>query len=193
VLRSAEMLGRRQFLYVSGALSLASFLPHRPAQASIARAVSLAELCRDSSQGLFGTALSVESVWEKVGGRRRIVSYTRLRVDERLASAGDGSELVVRTLGGQVGDVGQVVHGEALLLIGERALLFLEDAPEGVLRVTAMAQGHYPVRKDSSGELRLAPSPRLSELSGKGAVGDLVGRRPTDAGDLVRKAFRDAR
>ncbi|MBK8997714.1 MAG: hypothetical protein IPM35_18460 [Myxococcales bacterium] len=186
------MLGRRRFLWAIGAGAAGLWLHGRPARASIARALSLRELVRSSERALVGTALDTESRFESVGGRRRIVTYSRLRVEERLGGPGDESELLVRTLGGKVGDVGQVVHGEALLLLGEPALVFLGPSPEGPLVVTAMAQGHYPIRADKRGERRLSPSPRLAELVGDGAARELAGKRVAEATGLVRKAW-DAR
>lgn len=186
------MLGRRQFLWAFGAAAAGLVLHGRPARASIARAVSLRELVRSSERALVATALAAEGRFESVGGRRRIVTYTRLRVEERLGGPGGLGELLVRTLGGKVGDVGQVVHGEALLLLGEPALMFLAPSPEGPLVVTAMAQGHYPIRADKSGERRLVASPRLAEVVGDGAARELAGRRVAEATGLVRKAW-DAR
>lgn len=160
-------------------------LPRR-AQASIARAVTLKELSADSQISVVGTALDAQSRWETVAGRKRIVTTTRLRVNETIAGSAPGAELLVRTLGGQVGDVGQVVHGEALLLIGEDSVLFLADIGGGEHAVSAMAQGHYPIR----GTLR--PSPRLSELRGVAgsAVQDLVGQSLSEARRRIQGAWR---
>lgn len=54
-------------------------------------------------------------------------------------------ETEVLTWGGRVGDVGQKVHGEAQLTIGEPLVLFLQDAESGLFRVTGMAQGRFSV------------------------------------------------
>jgi hypothetical protein len=42
--------------------------------------------------------------------------------------------------------------------------LFVDLDAEQVWRVTAMAQGHYPLRADSAGISRLVRSPDLPEL-----------------------------
>jgi hypothetical protein len=185
-------LQRRGFLLAS-AVSLLAFSSRR-AFGSVARALSLGELVRSSERALVGAALEAHSRWATVGGRRRIVTETRIRVDRAVAGASDGSELMVQTLGGQVGDVGQVVFGEAFLLVGEAALLFLVPDAEGELHVAGMAQGHYPIRKGSDGSERLVPSPRSPELIGDAsAAKHLVGRGVGDACDIVRKAWRNAR
>jgi hypothetical protein len=182
------MLTRRRALILAGAGALSLVFPRR-AGASVARALSLAELVRQSESVALATALQAESRWETVGRARRIVTYTRLRVDEPFHGAARDSEVLVRTLGGRVGDVGQIVHGEAMLVVGEQAVLFLGLAPDGAVAVAGMSQGHYPVRRDQKGTARLAPSPRLFELvGGDSAVERLSGRTPNEARDLVRKA-----
>jgi hypothetical protein len=185
------MLGRSSFLLVVAATLLA-LLPS-PAQGSIARALALSELVAGSDQVVSGTALEATSRWEQIGGSRRIVTYTRVRVDETLAGASPGPEMMLRTLGGTVGKVGQVVHGEALLLIGESAVLFTGPAPDGVPAVVGMSQGHFPLRADKGGVRRLSPSPRGFELYGKaGALAELNGKSLDDARSRIRRAW-DAR
>jgi hypothetical protein len=163
------------------------------AEGSIARALSLADLVRQSEQIVVGTPLAASSRWEQIGGRRRIVTYTRVRVDEAWAGGAGGVELLVRTLGGRVGKIGQVVHGEAFLQLGEATVLFVGLAPDATPVIVGMSQGHFPLRSDASGTRRLAPSPRLFELSGRdSAVERLSGRRLAEAREIVRKAW-DAR
>ncbi len=161
------------------------------AAATVARAVRLAELAQHSQLVATCTPLEAHSRWEVFGGRRRIVTYTRLRVDSRIAGADAGSEVLVRTLGGQVGDIGQVVDGEALLILGQPALLFLAPRYDGVLGVAAMAQGEFPLRADAHGVVRLASSPRLPAIvqGGASAQQQLVGRTPSEARALIEKAL----
>lgn len=179
------MLDRRRALVMLAAALLVTLLPSG-AGASLARAVSLAQLVGASEQIVVGTPLEAHARWETLAGHKRIVTYTRVRVDAAIDGGGE-SEVLVRTLGGHVGDIGQVVSGEAVLSIGKTALMFLGRAPDGVLGVTAMAQGHFPLRRDSSGTLRLTPSPRLATLVGTkhSAVRQLVGRSVPEAEQLI--------
>jgi hypothetical protein len=151
-------------------------------------AVSIADLTRASKHVLVGDSVEAFSRWETRGGQRRIVTYTRVLVSESVLGNAD-SELLVRTLGGRVGKIGQVVHGEATLRIDERALLFLHESDD-VVRVTAMAQGHYRFDKDERGIDRLRPSPRLGHIlrNQTGAVQRLTGRTLPEARDLIVKA-----
>ncbi len=134
------------------------------ARASLSRAIKLDELTARSRHVVVGEPLDAESVWERVGQRRHIVTYTRVRTLELFAGADPKQdELMVRTLGGRVGELGELVHGEAVLPLGQQGVLFVMPA-YGALAVTAMAQGHYPLARDRAGLQRLQRSPHASEL-----------------------------
>jgi len=186
------MVSRRGLFLGVSACACGLLLPER-ARAGVARPISLPELVKTSRHTVVGVPREAFSRWEVIGRGRRIVTHSRLGV-ERLVSGAEVSdgELWVRTLGGRVGNIGQVVEGEATLRLGERALVFVAPSPDSVLHVTALAQGHYPLRADSAGVERLTPSPRLSVLV-KGepsAVHLLVGRKLVEAIDLVHEAGR---
>jgi hypothetical protein len=181
---------RREFLS-AGAAGLMLLSPALGA-ASVARALSLRELCRMSERVVIGTAVHAQSSWVVSHGRRRIVTDVIVRVDSMLAGPDADRELIFRTLGGRIGDDGEIVHGEAMLLIGKTAVLFATAADGGVRRVAGMSQGHYPLRV-VNGERVLAPSPRSFTLVGKdSARARLVGKRLADAAGVIRSAF-DAR
>ena len=184
-------MDRRGFVRVAtaGALGL---LASRSALASLARAVPVEELVGRSQHVLLGEPLDAESVWEQVGQRRHIVTYTRVRTLELLAGADPRQdELLVRTLGGRVGDLGELVHGEAMLELGARGVLFVMPT-RGALAVTAMAQGHYPLLHDTTGIERLRRSPEANELLGEegSAVKRLSGLQVAEARTLLRSAVR---
>ena len=159
----------------------------RPALASLARALPVAELVGRSRHVLVGEPLDAYSVWEQLGPRKHIVTYTRVRAVELLAGADPAQdELLVRTLGGRVGELGELVHGEAMLTLGERSVLFVMPTRDA-LGVTAMAQGHYPLRRDNAGAERLRRSPEAAELLHEegSAVKRLTGLQLAEARSLV--------
>jgi hypothetical protein len=165
------------------------------AQASVSVLLSLDELVGASTMAVVGTPTARESKWEVVGGGKRIVTYTRVQVDRSVF--GDApAEVVVRTLGGTVGKIGQYVSGEAAIGTGTQALLFL--AGKGAsLHVTAMAQGHYPVLRDEQGVARLQKSPDAGALLPRrgpqiSAQEALVGSKLEDGEAVVVRA-RQAR
>ena len=87
--------------------------------------MSLKELVQQSRTVVVATPLGGSSSWERVGGSRRIVTRTRIRVDQLVRGQDpDSSEMVVRTLGGSVGKIGQLVEGQAELRAGQSTLLF---------------------------------------------------------------------
>lgn len=184
---------RRNLIRAMGATALASVGFGREAHATLVRGLSLEELAGQSRRILVGRALDATSHWVTLGGRRRIVTDTRLRVEDVVAKEKpEDSEILVRTLGGTVGDVGALVHGEAELAYDEPCMVFLRVSSDGVHRVTGMAQGHYPIFPDAKRVLRLRASPRASEIVGNEriALRRLVGRELGEARVLVNEALR---
>lgn len=184
-------LSRRGCLALAGA-SLACVLDARHAEAAVFRALSLQSLLRASHNVSAVTVLLAECHYVTMGSSRRIVTDTRVQIESALGrgSAGD-AEVLVRTLGGVVGERGELVDGQAVLGTGERAVLFLGRSVPGLYFVVGMAQGHYPIRRGEDGTSRLASSPRLPKLlqtSGVGAAELLVGRSVDHARRVIRGA-----
>ena len=153
------------FTVDDGALRVA-----REANASVAIAVSLEDLARASSLVARVTPVERTSAWED----GRIVTTTRVRVDEVVAGvAPDARELRVRTLGGRVDKIGQIVEGEASFTASEPSIVFLTAAsrplaePAPTFVVAGRAQGQLLVKRDAAGR----------EIVRIGAVGELVERR----------------
>lgn len=148
------------------AMPTGMFAP-REAQASVAIAASLEDVARTSSVIARVTALDRESRWEE----GRIVTYSRVRVDDVIAGAtpSGARELRIRTLGGRVGNIGQLVEGEAALAPSERSIVFLAvrsgERPSDVV-VVGRAQGQLLIRRDLHGH----------EIVRIGAAGEIVAR-----------------
>src|SRR3954463_1814298 len=82
----------------------------RPASASAVIALTLDDLVDKSDVVVLVTPKSKTARWEA----GRIVTYTTVVVDTSVAGGpATGDSLVVRTMGGVVGDIGQKVFGEA--------------------------------------------------------------------------------
>jgi len=159
-----------------------------PAVAAVARALSLGELVKKSSSALVLTAVARKAGWQTIGGSQRIVTETRARVEEVVTGADpSASEVVVHTLGGRIGTIGQIVEGEAELVLGETSLTFLTALAPQAYAVTAMAQGHYPIVNDARGKI-LATNRQLPSLVKKtgSAVERLAGRTLSEGLALVR-------
>lgn len=169
------------------------------ADASLHLEVTLEHLVKSSDLAIEGTPEEASSLWEEIpGGGRRIVTYTRVHVAQS-AYGNAASDVWVRTLGGQVGDVGQKVEGEAMLVPGERSVLFLRASAEGPARVIEMAQGQYVVRReDNADKLRISPYlgkvlPSKDEKERARAARVLLHGRPLgEAMASIRLARKDA-
>ena len=142
-------------------------IPTRAAQATVARALSLTELVGKSDVVIVGTPTHWSSQWVSIGGQRRMVTDTKIKVARRVFGLGTQvAEVTVRTLGGRIGDLGQLVHGEARFGRGQTALVFLRRVDASRYRVTGMAQGHFRVGPDATGTLRLGRGPNVAHLLG---------------------------
>jgi len=184
-------MDRRGFVRVCAAGTLAALVA-RPAWASVALAVGLDELVGRSRHVLLAEPLDFESRWERIGQRKHIVTYTRVRALDGLAGeAPPSDELLLRTLGGKVGKLAELVPGEAVLRLGERSVLFTA-AVGSALSLTAMAQGHYPLTRDRVGAERLLRSPQAMDLmrEERAAVRRLPGLSVDDARVLLRQVQR---
>jgi hypothetical protein len=167
-------LTRRRWLSGLSAVGVAAAICDLPqpsvAYAGAARPIALPDLVRRSKHVVVATPRTADCMWEQIGGSRRIVTYTRLTIEESLddRTLGD-SEVIVRTLGGRSGELGQIVHGEAELRRDETAVVFLKLRHDAVFHITGLAQGHYPLWLDDKGVRRLSSSPHLATFIGKQA------------------------
>jgi hypothetical protein len=115
------------------------------ARASVSIAVTWDGLLKESTAAALITSMEARPVWEN----GRIYTYTHVRVDRAVAGElASGGDAWIRTMGGIVGKVGQIVEGEASFAPGERSLLFVHPGPVGALVVTARGQGQFPVVAD---------------------------------------------
>jgi hypothetical protein len=183
------VIARRQLLALLG-LGCAG-LHSRAARATLVRGLTLEALSRGSDRIVVGAAVDSSSHWEDIGGKRRIVTDSRVRIERTIAGAASGSELLVRTHGGKMGLVGELVFGEAELTLNAQCVLFLR-AKANEHYVLGMAQGHYPLRTGSQRSPYLQASPNLPELlhPETSAVRRLSGQELGRAQALIQGARR---
>jgi hypothetical protein len=179
---------------VFAALLVAVALWASRASASLSLAVSLSDLARASRAIAIATLIEQHAEWQG----RRIITLQRLRVDSVVAGDLPGQEVVIRSLGGTVGNITQTVEGEAEFAPGQASLVFLNEAADRALRVTARAQGQFPIRTDSAGYPALFRNAHLgtlikpAETSPRSlpAVAALHGMRLTAALSAISSAWR---
>jgi len=118
-----------------------------PVSASVTEALDLIQLVRESDAVLVGRATRSESKWDS---RRRIVTDVTVEVERTMkGDATEGEHLVLRQLGGSIGELGMRVAGEPQLAVGDRAVLFGRRATGTHLRPVGMSQGVLPVRVEA--------------------------------------------
>jgi hypothetical protein len=141
-----------------------------------------------SSLVVVATPVSRNSHWAVVGSKQRVVTDSTLEVAWSLHGEDcAGKDIVVRTLGGTVEGIGQIVYGEARLILGQASVLFLVPGHDGVYYVMGMAQGHYPLEPTDGGEWTLKTSLGLHGVLeiGRSAAAVLSGRRLSDVPALI--------
>lgn len=153
------------------------------ARASVMEAMDLPDLVNHADRVVMGRVVEVRSDWDETG--MRIRTRARVQVEETLV--GDpAQEVVVERMGGVVGDLGQLVMGEADLGTHDHVLLFLEPVARGkrVFRTVGMAQGCMAVTTDALGELRVSrkSSSLTLRLRTPGSSGPSVGVMVPDQG-----------
>jgi hypothetical protein len=93
-----------------------------------------------------GKVLSIESKIDPQDGR--IYTYVRLKVQEVLKGDITERKIVIKELGGRVGDKISVVYGNPQFKVGEKVLTYLDTWADGSLRTYQMFLGKFSIQKD---------------------------------------------
>ena len=135
------------------------------------RALSLDELATQAQAVVQAQAVDRLSYWEN----GRILTRITLHIEEVWRNNSQEplpSELDLVTLGGVVGEIGQVAHGAVSFEPGERAIIFLTRRAQ-TYRALGMAQGLFYIHPGAFIEASPTLKRRLEEirLEGPHAVG----------------------
>ena len=122
-----------------------------PADASIVQGLELEELVAHADRIVLGRVLFSES-FERPNGQ--FGTWHRISVEREIrGQAPDEQEVMVETLGGQIGDIAMRVEGEPSFTVGERVLVFIRDGgPYTAFRSVGMGQGVMRVRTEQGVE-----------------------------------------
>jgi len=131
------------------------------AEATILIKMDLPQLVGRSDVIFVGKAIESRSHWSEDG--RHIVTDTTFKVSQAVHGS-PGSTVVIRRLGGKVGDIGMRVSGMPELRTGDEVLLFTERRSNGKRYVVGMKQGVFRVHRDAAGRQMVAPG-RLDGLT----------------------------
>ncbi|MBT8454403.1 MAG: hypothetical protein KJO40_20740 [Deltaproteobacteria bacterium] len=126
---------------------LATFLSVAPAEGSVLEGLELEELVAEADRIVLGRVLLSESFLRSDG---QIWTWHRIAVERGIGgSAPAEDEVIVETMGGQLGEIGMRVEGEASFVVGERVLVFVDGGgPYKAFRTVGMGQGVMRVRRE---------------------------------------------
>jgi hypothetical protein len=122
-----------------------------PANGSIVQGLELQELVAHADRIVLGRVLFSES-FQRADGQ--LGTWHRIEVEREIRGhAPDQREMMVETLGGQIGDIAMRVEGEPSFRIGERVLVFVRGGgPYTAFRPVGMGQGVMRVRMEQGVE-----------------------------------------
>jgi hypothetical protein len=144
--------------------------PHTSTATSV-RQMSDAELVRSSSSIIEGRVTGVRSEWNT--GRTQIHTIVTIRVANSLkGSAAAGEQVVLRLLGGRVGDTVAELVGGPQFTVDEDVIVFLDSGAVDLMPVTGLFQGKFTVATDPNSGVRM--------VSGRPATRDAF------VGDIAR-------
>lgn len=129
-----------------------------PLQASLIRAMDLAELVASADEIVVANVQSVVAAWDPA--HRKILTTIELTIEENWKGSGHKRVSLVQP-GGTVGEIEMTVFGMPTFLPGEKSLLFLQGS--GHRHVVGMAQGKRPLRWDGQGKRWLVDSPDTTD------------------------------
>jgi len=105
-------------------------------------------LLRSSAAVIVGTITAIQSGGEPDGP---IYTYVHVQPERVIKGALGLEPLVLREVGGTIGDRREWVYGAPEFWVGERALLFLSRNPDGTLQTNSLAMGKYSLGVDAAG------------------------------------------
>lgn len=126
---------------------LVALLSPTPADGSVVQGLALEELAAEADRIVLGRVLFSESFLRTDG---QIWTWHRIEVEREIRGrAPDEREVIVETMGGQLGEIGMRVEGEASFEVGERVLVFVHGGgPYTAFRPVGMGQGVMRIRRE---------------------------------------------
>lgn len=114
------------------------------------RPVERERLAKESDAIVVGKVKSMKSEWAD-SKQSRIITRVTLAVNESLkGNERAGGTVTIETLGGEVGDVGELYTHVPTFRQNEDVVVFLSRDADGMYRVAGGTQGKYIVEKDEA-------------------------------------------
>lgn len=152
---------RTRALSTCAALTLAALIlgGSAPVRATVIVPRTIEQMTHDAERVVRGRVLSSRAAWDQQ--RKRIYTTTEVEVLEQLQGSRDVPRTVsIRTLGGEVGEVGMRVSGTETFTPGEEIIVFLRRDPltTSAFQVVGMSQGKYRIERDADGTAMAIPN-----------------------------------
>jgi hypothetical protein len=138
---------RRSILLAVALVALIACADPAPAAETFPGPPSIEELARQADVVVIGEVTAAAGEWD--AARTNIVTRVRLERAEVLKGR-PRSPITFTHLGGRVGDLESAVAGAARFTVGERALVFLAQEPDGGLRLAQLFHGKLRIERDPS-------------------------------------------
>jgi len=136
--------GRSRLVFPSVALLLSLFAPGKVARATTLRRMSLAQMSRAAPLIVRARCLGNSVGWDA----GEIWTFTSFDVEE-LWKGSAPARILVRLLGGRLGNITSNVSGVPRFHAGEEVVLFLQPTSRGDLSVVSWQQGTFRIRLDA--------------------------------------------
>jgi len=104
------------------------------------------DLAKSSGVVVVGKVQALKSEWNS--DKTRIYTRVTLGVDEYLKGQGQDRSVTIMTLGGEIGDVGELYTHVPSFRENESVVVFLEKAQDGTYSVSGGTQGKYIIEND---------------------------------------------
>lgn len=132
--------------------------------------LSTEDLTQEAENIVVGKVVKKECRWNEE--RTRIYTYVTIAVEEDLKGKAGGEEIIIRHLGGEVGEIGLAVSDAPSFKEDEEVLLFLKKGKKPEVReVVGRAQGKFRVKRDEiTGERVVISEGKEVYKKGRGIV-----------------------
>src|SRR5687768_3441081 len=161
---------RRHALLLLAPLLLAP----RVGEATVILPLSIEQMAVEAACVVRGKVQSTHAAWDTA--HERIYTYTEIEIlDVMHSPSALPKKVTVRTLGGEVGEVGMKVSGTEKFTPNEEVVVFLRNDPgaENAYQVVGMSQGKFSLLREAKGRVIAVPSTEGLALA-----------RPDEAGTL---------
>ena len=142
---------RNKLIALIGFIGFITLLIPSLGLATIIIKLSDKEMTKKASSIIRGKVIRRYSKWDSK--KKRIYTYTKIAILEPIKGKKETQEVVIRQLGGSVGNIGMKVSGNASFKLGEEVLVFLEKIVNNKLHqyhVMGMAYGKYRIVEDAN-------------------------------------------